>query len=90
MSIISKLTACGEYVFIKKDEARSPIEGFSMPEISKTKPNTGEIISVGLRVADKNIKKGRKAIFNANAGFIIEIFDESVTVLTQDKVLGVC
>lgn len=88
--MIEKLESCGEFVFILRDEPLAEKHGLILPDQSKTKPNTGDIISVGCDVRDKKIVKGRKAIFNKSAGFIIEIYGKEITVLNKAQVLGVC
>ncbi len=86
---IEKLQAVGQYTFVILDNPDVERSGFIMPEASLKKPNTGEIISVGNLVADKNIKKGRKAVFNKGAGSVIEIFDVEIKVLNEGQILGV-
>jgi len=87
---IEKLQAVGLFVFILRDEPEAEKMGLILPDQAKKKPNTGEIISVGSTVSDKKISKGKKAIFNQQAGFIIEIFGKEITVLNEAQVLGVC
>lgn len=88
--MIEKLTAVNKFVFIIKDEVETSYGGLQLPDNSDKKPNTGEIISVGLNVLDKNVKKGRKAIFNKQVGNTIEIFDKEITVLDGNtQLLGV-
>lgn len=88
--MIEKLQAVNEFIFIIKDEVESTYGGLSIPETSEKKPNTGEIISVGSNVMDKNVKKGRKAIFNKQVGNTIDIFDKEITVLNGNtQLLGV-
>ena len=45
----------------------------------------GTIISVGWDVSDKRILKGKKAVFNQNTGFDIELEGEVFTVLRGGK-----
>lgn len=88
--MIDKLTAVGEYIFVIKDEPVTEKGGFKIPEASIKAPNTGEIISVGSLVQDKNVKKGRKAIFNKQVGGTIELFDKEITVLNgNNQLLGI-
>jgi co-chaperonin GroES (HSP10) len=86
---INDLQAIGEHIFIVKDEVQKDMGGFLRPETSVIKPNTGKILSVGSKIIDKNVKPERTAIFNASAGFAINIFDTEVTVLTYAQLLGV-
>lgn len=88
--MIEKLQAVNEFIFIIKDEAETSYGGLQLPETSEKKPNTGEIISVGSNVMDKNVKKGRKAIFNKQVGSTIDIFEKEITVLNGNtQLLGV-
>lgn len=86
---IKRLTAAGEYVFVVEDDVDRDMGNYIRPETSSVKPNTGEIISAGPKIGDKNIKPGRVAIFNSSAGQVINIFDTDVRVLTYAQVLGV-
>jgi co-chaperonin GroES (HSP10) len=86
--MIDKLDAAGYHIFVIRDETETEKLGFLLPDNAQKKPNTGEIISVGQLIEDKNVKKGRKAIFNRQAGFEIELFDTTITVLRADQILG--
>jgi len=86
---IQRLEAAGEFVFVIEDEVEQDLGNYIRPENSSTKPNTGYIISAGPKVEDKNVRKGRTAIFNAAAGQVINIFDTDVKVLSYGQVLGV-
>ena len=75
---------------VLRDIPESEKSGLIIPELSQKKPNTGTIISVGAMVLDKNVKKGKKAVFNKAAGTAIEIFDTEITVLNgNQQLLGV-
>lgn len=88
--MIEKLQAVGEFVFIIRDESISEKNGFIIPELSKVKPNTGQIISVGSKVNDLKVKKGKIAIFVKQVGFTIDLFDIEITVLNgNQQLLGV-
>lgn len=86
---IDKIQAVNEYVFVIKDDAITEIDGIKRPDHSSIKPNTGKIISVGGGVIDKNIRKDRTAIFAKSSGQPVDIFQTEITVLSQDKILGV-
>lgn len=87
---IENLQAVGEFVYVIKDEAETHRGGLLIPEPSVKKPNIGIIISVGENVADKNIVKGRKAIFSKQVGAEIELFDTEITVLNgNNQISGV-
>ena len=85
---LDKLKATNDNVFIIKDEGQKERDGFKIPEGAISKPNTGRIISVGINVNDRSIKEGKTAVFNKQAGFVIDIYDTEVTVLSQEKILG--
>lgn len=78
---IENLTAVGEFVYIIKDEPVLMKGGIKLPEPSIKAPSTGKILSVGNLVQDKNIKKGRTAVFSKQVGGEIELFGTEITVL---------
>ena len=62
----------------------------AIPEPSQKKPNMALIISVGELVQDKNIVKGKKAVFNKQIGEEFELFGTKVIVLNgNSQVTGV-
>lgn len=88
--MLEKLQAVNGFVYIIKDASVTKIGGLDIPEPSLKRPNTGKIISVGNLVQDKNIKKGRTALFNKQAGGEIEMFDTEITVVNgNDQIHGV-
>lgn len=78
---IDNLTAVGEFVYIIKDEPVLMKGGIRLPEPSIKAPNTGKILSVGNLVQDKNIRKGKTAVFSKQVGGEIELFGIEITVL---------
>lgn len=84
-SELNKIQAVGEYVYLIKDAPITKRGGLDIPEISVKKPNTGKILSVGNLVQDKNIRKGKTAIFSKQVGSEIEIFDTEITVLNGNN-----
>lgn len=87
---IDNLIAVGEFVYLIKDAPKTKIGGLDMPEPSIKKPNTGKIISVGNLVQDKNIRKGRTAVFSKQVGSEIELFDTEITVLNGNQQIHGC
>ncbi len=86
---IDNLVAAGEYVFVIRDEPETNMGNFIIPEPAIKKPITGRILSVGSLVQDKNVKKGRTAIFSKQVGSDIELFGVEITVLNgNQQVLG--
>lgn len=87
---IEKLQAVNGFVYIIKDAPKTKVGGLDIPEPSLKKPNTGKVLSVGNLVQDKNIKKGRTALFNKQAGGEIDIFDTEITVVNgNDQIHGI-
>lgn len=87
---LENLIAVGEFVYIVKDAPVTKMGGLDMPEPSIKRPNTGKILSVGNLVADKNIRKGKTALFNKQVGNEIEIFDTEITVLNGNSQIHGC
>ncbi len=87
---VENLQAVGEYIFLVKDVPETKKGGLDLPEPSIKKPNTGKILSVGNLVQDKNIRKGKTAVFSKQVGGEIEMFDTEITVLNgNNQILGV-
>ena len=82
---IENLIAVGEFVYLIKDAPITKVGGLDIPEPSLKKPNTGKIISVGNLVQDKNIRKGKTAVFSKQVGSEIELFDTEITVLNGNQ-----
>lgn len=78
---IENLIAVSEFVYIIKDVPETMKGGLKLPEPSVKAPNTGKILSVGNLVQDKNIRKGKTAIFSKQVGSEIELFGVEITVL---------
>ncbi len=87
---IENLIAVGEFVYLIKDPPITKVGGLDIPEPSIKKPNTGKIISVGNLVQDKNIRKGKTAIFSKQVGTEIEVFDTEITVLNGNAQIHGC
>ena len=81
----AKIQATNTFVLVIRDEVKTEMGGLSIPDSAKKKPSIGTIISVGWDVSDKRILKGKKAVFNLNAGFEIELENETFTVLRGGK-----
>lgn len=82
---LENLIAVGEFVYIIKDIPKTEMGGLKLPEPSIKSPNTGKILSVGNLVQDKNIRKGRTAIFSKQVGSEIELFGTEITVLNGNQ-----
>lgn len=87
---IDNLIAVNGFVYLIKDEPVTIKGGIKMPDPSIKAPNTGKILSVGNLVQDKNIKKGRTAVFSKQVGGEIELFGTDITVLDgNNQISGV-
>ena len=87
---IENLIAVNGFVYLIKDEPTTIKGGIKMPEPSIKAPSTGKILSVGNLVQDKNIKKGRTAVFSKQVGGEIELFGTEITVLDgNNQISGV-
>ena len=82
---IENIVAVGEFVYVIKEEPVTHKGGLLLPEPSQKAPNMGKIISVGNLVQDKNIRKGKTAIFSKQVGAEIEVFGQEVTVLNGNN-----
>lgn len=87
---IENLQAVGEFVYLIKDAPVTKVGGLDIPEPSIKKPNTGKIISVGNLVQDKNIRKGKVAVFSKQVGNEIELFGTEITVLNGNQQIHGC
>lgn len=87
---IENLVAVNGFVYLVKDEPILMKGGIKLPEPSIKAPSTGKILSVGNLVQDKNIKKGRTAVFSKQVGGEIELFGTEITVLDgNNQISGV-
>ena len=86
---IENLVAVNGYVYLIKDTPVTTKGGLDVPQPSIKAPNTGKILSVGNLVQDKNIKKGRTAVFSKQVGGEIELFGTEITVLDGNQISGV-
>lgn len=87
--MFDKIQGIGLHVLIIRDIPPEEKSGFSIPDIAKKKPSSGEIITIGQAVKDKAIKKGKKALFAQGSGFPIEIEDKEFTVLMEGQIICV-
>lgn len=82
------IQATNNFVFIVRDEAERKAGDFIMPG-QPEKPHHGTIISVGSMVQDKNIKKGKKALFHRGNGFDIPYEDKVFLVIEGERIIGI-
>lgn len=83
--------ATNTFVFVIRDPIEKKIGDIIIPGAGRVKPHRGEIFSVGGKVTDPDIKKGKgtKAIFHAGIGFTIEIDGTEYLVLNESEIIGV-
>jgi co-chaperonin GroES (HSP10) len=89
--MIEKLQAIGVHVIIQRNEADETKNGFVVPDMAQKKPAKGKILAVGDSITSRRLSKatGKTAVFNQHAGFIIELEDGEVTILTEQQVIAV-
>lgn len=83
--------ATNTFVFIIRDAVEKKVGDIIIPGAGRVKPHRGDIFSIGGKVTDPDIKKGkgRKAIFHAGVGFSIEIDGTEYLVLEEIQIIGV-
>lgn len=85
------LKATNTFVWIIRDLTPSEKGGLLIPTSGKVKPHTGIIFSVGGKVTDPDIKRGKaaKALFHKGVGFEIDFEDKTYLVLQEHEILAV-
>lgn len=83
--------ATNTFVFIKRDAVEKKVGDILIPGAGRVKPHRGDIFSIGGKVTDPDIKKGKgmKAIFHQGIGFSIEVDGTEYLVLEEAQVIGV-
>jgi co-chaperonin GroES (HSP10) len=84
------IQASNKSVWVIRDDEVNTMGSIIIPDNAIKKPQSGTIYSVGELVEDKSIIKGKKAYFNQNSGFDIEIEEDVFTVLNDSEILGTC
>ena len=84
------IQASNKSVWVIRDDEVNTIGSIIIPDNAIRKPQSGTIYSVGELVEDKSILKGKKAYFNQNSGFDVEIEEDVFTVLNDSEILGTC
>ena len=85
----TNIQAVNNFVFIKRDEAETTAGNYILPDQSQQKPHSGNILSVGGKVDDPEIKEGKRCIFHQGTGFEIEFEGETFLVMESAKIIGV-
>lgn len=82
---------CADRVLIKPDmesgEKRTASGLVIIPDIGKTRPNTGKVIAIGPDV--EYIEEGEKVLFGKYAGADIKLNDEEMVICRGEDILGV-
>lgn len=79
------------YVFIIRDAVEKKIGDIVIPGSGRVKPHKGEIFSIGSKVTDPLIKKGKgqKAVFHQGVGQTCEIDGVDYLVLQEHEIIAV-
>ena len=79
------------YVFIIRDAVEKKIGDIVIPGAGRVKPHKGEIFSIGAKVTDPSIKKGKgqKAVFHQGVGQTCEIDGVDYLVLQEHEIIAV-
>jgi len=85
------MKATNKSIWVVRDKPDSEKAGIIIPRQGLEKPHTGEIISIGSLVDDKDIKsgKGKKAIFHKTVGQEILYKEVAYLILQQHEIIGV-
>lgn len=84
-----KPRATNNFVFIIRDAAEKETAGLLIPGVGREKPHYGTVDSVGSLVGDKNIRKGKKAMFHKGTGFEIEYAGVTYLVIEGERIISV-
>lgn len=75
-------------VWVVREIPASEKSGIMIPDAAKPKVNRGEIITVGKKCTDPDIKPNRIAIFNKTSGFTLEEEGIVYTILQEHDIVG--
>jgi chaperonin GroES len=82
---------CADRVLIKPDtelgEKRTASGLVIIPDVGKTRPNTGKVVAIGPDV--EYIEEGEKVLFGKYAGADIKLNDEEMVICRGEDILGV-
>ena len=85
------MKATNKWVWVIRDKAESEKAGIIIPRAGVEKLHTGEVVSVGSLVQDKEIKssKGKKAIWHKTVGQEITYKEVTYLILQEHEIIGV-
>ncbi len=83
--------ATNTFVFLIRDAVEKKMGDLIIPSQGQVKPHRGEIFSVGGKVTDPDIKKGKgmKALFHKGIGQETEIDGVTYLILFEHEIIGV-
>jgi len=83
--------ATNNYVFIIRDAVEKEKDGIIIPGKERVKPSRGEIFSIGGKVTDPDIRKGKgmKGLFHKGVGQNIEVDEVEYLVLNESEIIGI-
>lgn len=83
--------ATNQYVFVIRDAVEKEKNNIIIPGKGRVKPSRGEIFSIGGKVTDPDIKKGKgmKAVFYAGIGQEIDIDGQVYLCLNESEIIAV-
>lgn len=86
-----EIQATNDFVWVKKDVPRETSGELWIPTQGREKPHSGTVLSIGDTVKDKKIKasKGKKCLWHATTGTVIEYEDEEYFVLESIHIIGI-
>ncbi len=83
--------ATNNYVFLIRDEVETEKAGLYIPNQGQEKPSRGTIFSIGGKVNDPDIKRGKSmtAIFHKGVGATIEIEGVEYVCLQEHEIIAI-
>ena len=80
----------GERLLIKpiKEEEKKSEGGIVLPDSAKEKPQKAEVVAIGDKVEDLDLKVGDKVIFSKYAGTEIKIDEEDYIIIDSSDILA--
>lgn len=85
------MKATNKWVWVIRDKAIVEKAGIIVPRAGMEKLHTGEVISIGSLVQDKEIKggKGKKAIWHKTVGQEITYKEVIYLILQEHEIIGI-
>jgi co-chaperonin GroES (HSP10) len=85
------MKATNKWVWVIRDKPDAEKAGILIPRAGVEKLHTGEVVSIGSLVQDKEIKgaKGKKAIWHKTVGQELTYNDVTYLILQEHEIIGV-